>query len=199
MASINDVTILGNLGSNPELRFTQSGTAVCTLSVATSRKYKNRDGDEVETVQWHRVIVWGPSAEWVTDNKRRGDQVLVRGHLQTRSYEHTDKDGNVSVRYATEIVARLWDPFGGIYGLYGEKPRGNRPPPPTDDDAPGKPTSRDKGEGRRLSFGAKKTGVPGTVGGPKTLGPPPDDGAPAPGDADFDGHFAQGGDDDIPF
>ena len=108
MASINDVTILGNLGADPELRFTANGTAVATLSIATSRSFKREGSDErEEVVQWHHVVVWGQSAEWVADNKRKGDQVLIRGHLQTRSYEHADKEtGKVEVRYATEVVAR---------------------------------------------------------------------------------------------
>lgn len=169
MASINDVTILGNLGSDPELRFTQNGTAVCTLSIATSRSFKREGSDErEEVVQWHRVIVWGQSAEWVHDNKRKGDQILVRGHLQTRSYEHTDKDtGKVEVRYATEVVARSWDSYGGVYALYGEKPRaGQKHPTPTDEDAPvGKAV-------RRNAYTARNTGAPGTVGGPKTTGAP---------------------------
>jgi len=195
MASINEVTLLGNLGANPELRFTQAGTAVCTLRVATSRTY-TKDGDKYEAVQWHSVVVWGQSAEWVADNKRRGDQVLIKGHLQTRSWEHTDKDGAVSVRYATEVVARAWDPFGGVIATYGEKSRGNRPPPPTDDDAPGAKSTGQRSTGG-FTLGARRSGAPGTVGGPKTLGPPPADESPPLSDDDYVPRNES--DNDIPF
>lgn len=187
MASINDVTLLGNLGADPELRFTQNGTAVATLSVATSRSFKREGSDEYEeVVQWHRVVVWAKAAEWVADNKRKGDQVLIKGHLQTRSYEHKDeKTGEVSMRYATEVVARAWDSFGGVFALYGEKPRaGQKHPTPTDADAPRAKSLQ------RNSYVAKNTGAPGTVGGPKTTGAPsftgddyiPTNPNPGPGD-----------------
>lgn len=169
MASINDVTLLGNLGADPELRFTQNGTAVATLSVATSRSFKREGSDErEEVVQWHRVVVWAQGAEWVADNKRKGDQVLIKGHLQTRSYEHKDeKTGEVTMRYATEVVARAWDSFGGVFALYGEKPRaGQKHPTPTDGDAP-----RSGGANlHRKSYTAKNTGAPGTVGGKSNAG-----------------------------
>jgi single-strand DNA-binding protein len=166
MASINDVTILGNLGADPELRFTNNGTAVATLSIATSRRWKDRDSDEErEVTEWHRVIVWGKSAEWVADNKRKGDQMLVKGHLQTRSYE-VEINGAPSVRYTTEVVARSWDPFGGCFALYGEKPRPNRTPTPTDADAPG---ARARTVDGKPSFRGQPDG---TVGGRQTVGPP---------------------------
>lgn len=133
MASINQVTLLGNLGQDPEIRFTSSGTPVATCSVATSRKWTDSKGQEKESVQWHRVVIWGKGAEWLVDNKRKGDQVLIVGHLQTREYDDTkihDDLGRPIKRYVTEIVARQWDPYGGVYGLYGSSPRPAKIPPP---------------------------------------------------------------------
>jgi single-strand DNA-binding protein len=181
--SINEVTILGNLGHDPELRFTQQGTAVATLSIATTKQWTDKDTNEKkEHTEWHRVIVWGKSAEWVADNKRKGDQMLVKGHLQTRSYE-AEVNGAPHVKYTTEIVARSWDPFGGCFALYGEKPRPNRTPTPTDADAPG-------ARGQAPRGGGARTPAPGTVGGRRTVG------APEPSD---DYIPADPGDDDIPF
>lgn len=124
MASINEVRIMGNLGQDPELRFTEGGTAVCTLSIATSKTY-TKNGEKREQTEWHRVVVWGKSAESVADHKRKGDQVHVSGYLQTRKY--TDKDG--VERYTTEIVAGQWE-WGGV--LFTGKAPSNRAPHPAE-------------------------------------------------------------------
>lgn len=101
MSGVNKAIIVGNLGRDPELRYTQSGNPVATLNVATSRKYKNKQTDEmVEETEWHRVTVWGKAAENANNYLSKGSQVYVEGRLRTSSYE---KDG--TTRYTTEIVA----------------------------------------------------------------------------------------------
>ncbi len=102
MAGINKVILIGNLGRDPELRYTQSGSAVANLALATTRSYTNsRTNERVEETEWHRVVVWGKQAEFCNQYLSKGRQVYIEGRLQTRNYE--DKDG--IKRYSTEIVA----------------------------------------------------------------------------------------------
>ena len=98
---INRVTLIGNLGQDPELRNTTSGMAVCNLSVATTHRAKDRDGNYQDQVEWHRVSCFGKTAENVNRYCRKGRQVYVEGRLQTRKWQ--DKDG--ADRWSTEIVA----------------------------------------------------------------------------------------------
>ena len=97
---VNEVTIIGNLGRDPETRYTRAGVAVCNLAVATSRKYKGADGQLAEETEWHRVTVWGKQGEACQSHLTKGRQVYVKGRLRTSTYE---KDGEK--RYSTEIVA----------------------------------------------------------------------------------------------
>lgn len=101
MAGVNKAIIVGNLGRDPEIRYTQGGSPVCQLSVATTRAYTNKNNDRVEETEWHRIVVWGKSAEHCHNYLSKGRQVYVEGRIQTRSYE--DKEG--VKRYSTEIVA----------------------------------------------------------------------------------------------
>ncbi len=107
--SINKVQILGNLGKDPELRYTPGGKPVCTLSVATSTRNRNRQTGEWESItQWHRVVVLGDVAQWAGENLTKGRTVLVEGSLKYGSY--TNKDG---VRIPTvEIITFQVEPFG---------------------------------------------------------------------------------------
>lgn len=100
MAYLNEATILGNLGNDPELRHTQSGTAVCNFSVATNRRWVNNSGEMNDDVEWHRIVCWQRTAEIAAQYLRKGSQVLVKGRLQTRKWE--DREG--ITRYQTEIV-----------------------------------------------------------------------------------------------
>ena len=112
---INKVILIGNLGSDPELRYTGSGTAVCNLSLATSESYKDRDGNMVENTEWHRVVAWARLAEICGEYLKKGSKVYIEGSLQTRQYE--DKDG--VTKYSTEIKARemqMLDSRGGDMG-----------------------------------------------------------------------------------
>ncbi|MFO8233490.1 MAG: single-stranded DNA-binding protein [Longimonas sp.] len=99
---VNKVVLVGRLGQDPELKYTNSGTAVCTFSVATNDSYTNRDGERVDTTEWHNIVVWGRLAEICNEYIDKGQQVYLEGQLQTRSWE--DRDGNK--KYRTEVKAR---------------------------------------------------------------------------------------------
>jgi single-strand DNA-binding protein len=109
MASLNRVVIMGNLGQDPELRYTQNQTPVCTLSVATTDYRTSPDGQRQEFTEWHRVVVWSKQAENCSKYLTKGRTVLVEGRLQTRSWE--DKQGQK--KYMTEIVASNVQFVGG--------------------------------------------------------------------------------------
>lgn len=113
MPNINRVTIAGHLGKDPEVKYTQSGTAVASLSVATTERWKDRSsGDNQERTEWHKVTAWAQKAEYVGKYAKKGHAVLVEGKIQTRKWQ--DRDGND--RYTTEIVAseiHILTPKGG--------------------------------------------------------------------------------------
>ena len=100
MASVNKAIIVGNLGRDPEMRYLPSGDAVANITVATSSKYKNKAGEMVEEVEWHRISFFGKLAEVVGQYLKKGSQVYVEGKIKTRKY--TDKDG--VEKYATDII-----------------------------------------------------------------------------------------------
>jgi single-strand DNA-binding protein len=99
MGSVNKVILVGNLGRDAELRYTPGGAAVATLSLATTEVFKDREGQKKEDTQWHRVILWGKTAETLQDYLTKGKQIYVEGKLQTRKWK--DKDGND--KYTTEV------------------------------------------------------------------------------------------------
>ncbi|MCW9049158.1 MAG: single-stranded DNA-binding protein [Deltaproteobacteria bacterium] len=98
--SVNKVILVGNLGKDPELRYTPSGTAVATFSIATTERYKDREGNRQEKTEWHNIVAWRQLAEICGKYLHKGKQVYIEGKIQTRSYD--DRDGNK--RYITEIV-----------------------------------------------------------------------------------------------
>ena len=100
--SVNKVILVGRLGQDPELNYTNSGTAVCNMRLATNDSYTNRDGERVETTEWHDVVAWGRQAETCGEYLSKGRQIYVEGKLETRSWD--DRDGNT--RYNTEVRAR---------------------------------------------------------------------------------------------
>lgn len=102
MRGVNKVILIGNLGDDPELRYTDGGTAVCNLSLATNESYTDNDGNEVQRTEWHDVVAWGRLAEICNEYLEKGSQVYFEGKLRTR--EWTDDDGNT--RYSTEVTAR---------------------------------------------------------------------------------------------
>jgi single-strand DNA-binding protein len=106
---VNKVIILGSVGKDPESRTVGSGSMVVTLNVATSRKWREKTGDMKEETEWHRVVVWGKSAEYAVKYLAKGSKVYVEGRLQTTKWQ--DKNGND--RFTTEVVAETIQGFGG--------------------------------------------------------------------------------------
>ncbi len=102
MGSVNKVILVGNLGRDAELRYTPGGAAVATLNMATTEVWNDKGGQRQEKTEWHRVVLWGKSAESLAEYLTKGKQIYIEGRLQTRQWD--DKDGNK--RYTTEIVAR---------------------------------------------------------------------------------------------
>ena len=101
-ASKNLVILIGNVGQDPEIRYTQQGAAVANLSLATSENWKDQSGERQERTEWHKLVAWREKAELINQYVHKGDMIYIEGSLQTRSWE--DKEGNK--RYTTEIVVR---------------------------------------------------------------------------------------------
>ena len=99
MASVNKVILIGNLGRDPEVRFTQGGTPVANFTMATTERWNDPSGEKKEKTEWHRIVVWGKQAEIAAEYLKKGRSVYIEGSLQTR--EWTDRDGNK--RYTTEV------------------------------------------------------------------------------------------------
>lgn len=99
MGSVNKVMLVGNLGRDAELRYTPGGAAVATLNMATTEVWNDKSGQRQERTEWHRIVLWGKSAESLAEYLTKGKQIYVEGKLQTRQWD--DKDGNE--RYTTEI------------------------------------------------------------------------------------------------
>ena len=107
---VNKVILVGNLGQKPEMRYTQTNTAVATLSIATSESWKDKDsGEQREKTEWHRVVFFGKLAEIAEQYLDKGSQLYIEGKLQTRKWQ--DKDGND--RYTTEILGNEMNMLGG--------------------------------------------------------------------------------------
>jgi single-strand DNA-binding protein len=99
--SLNKCLIIGNLGRDPEMRYTPSGQAVTQFTVAVNRYYKDQQGERQEETEWFRVVAWGQQAEFAAEYLRKGNKVFVEGRIQTRQWE--GQDGQK--RYTTELVA----------------------------------------------------------------------------------------------
>ena len=124
MASVNKVILVGNLGSDPEVKYTPSGTAVANFTIATTDRFTSRDGERQERTEWHRIVAWDRLAEICGEYLTKGKPVYIEGALKTRSWE--DREGNK--RYTTEIVARNMQMLGSR-GSGGENPA---PAPPSE-------------------------------------------------------------------
>jgi len=126
--SVNKVILVGNLGRDPELRYTPSGAAVATFTLATTERFKDRDGNRQERTEWHNIVAWRQLAEICGKFLHKGKQIYIEGKIQTRSYD--DRDGNK--RYITEIVADQMQMLGsrddsqggGQGGGYGQGDQG---------------------------------------------------------------------------
>ena len=108
MSSLNKVMLIGNLGRDPEIRYTQNGTAVANFTMATTEYWNDPGGERREKTEWHRIVVWAKQAEFVGEYLKKGRSVYVEGSLQTR--EWTDRDGNK--RVTTEIRAQRVQALG---------------------------------------------------------------------------------------
>jgi single-strand DNA-binding protein len=100
--SVNRVTILGNLGKNPEVSFTKSGTAVAKFTIATTERYKENNGEWADRTEWHNVVAWQKQAEILGQYVKKGDKLYVEGRLQTSTWE--DKQSGEK-KYRTEVIA----------------------------------------------------------------------------------------------
>lgn len=170
VAGANSVTILGHLGRDPDLRYAQGGAPTCKLSVATSRRYTNKNNEAVEETEWHRVAVFGKQAEACANFLTKGRQVCVEGRLRTSSY---DKDGQK--HYTTEIVAEQVHFIGGRCD--GEPERAG--------------AGGGGGGGGGRGYGAR--------GAASSRGAPPARAADPVPEPDFNDYGGSPGDDDIPF
>jgi len=129
MASVNKAILIGNLGADPELRYTPSGAAVANFNIATTERWKDKDGQPQERTEWHRIILWSRQAEIAKEYLRKGSSVYIEGRIQNRSYE--DKDG--IKRYVTEIIGQRMQLLGARTGAPSEGGGTEPPPAPPDD------------------------------------------------------------------
>ena len=109
---LHKVMLIGNLGADPETRFTQDGTCVCNLRLATTEKFKNRSGEQQEKTEWHRVVLWGKVGEIANQYLSKGSKVYIEGKIETRKWQ--DKDGND--KYTTEVRGFTMQMLGGGSG-----------------------------------------------------------------------------------
>jgi single-strand DNA-binding protein len=196
--SVNKVILIGNLGGDPEVRYTPGGQAVANFNIATSESWTNKQGNREERTEWHRIVAWGRLAELCGEYLAKGRKVYVEGRLQTRSYE---KDG--VTRYVTEIKAQdvqFLDGGGGDRagadrgGEGGEAatPAPSRAPAGGRDNGAGRP-EQSRGEGGSgPGRGAPRQGGGAPARGRSSTPPPPPEDFGAP-------DYASGDDDDIPF
>ena len=113
--SVNKVMLIGNLGRDPEVRYTPAGRAVARFSLATGEVWTDADGNRQERTEWHNIVVWGKQAESCSQYLSKGRQVFIDGSIRSRSYD--DRDGNR--RYITEIIAQRVQFLGGARGSEG--------------------------------------------------------------------------------
>lgn len=109
MAGVNKVILIGNLGSDPEVRTIESGAKVANFSIATTERYKDKNGNPVDKTEWHNIVMWRGLAEIAEKWLKKGSQIYVEGKLRTRSWD--DQNGNK--RYTTEIMADSMTMLGG--------------------------------------------------------------------------------------
>ncbi|QGP63329.1 Helix-destabilizing protein [Piscirickettsia salmonis] len=121
---VNKIILVGNLGSDPEIRSTQGGESVATFSVATTEQYKDSSGQQQEVTEWHRVVLWRRLAEVARDYLKKGSQVYIEGKIKTRKWQ--DKQGQD--RYTTEIVGNNMQMLGS-----GRNSQSSTPPPTMED------------------------------------------------------------------
>jgi single-strand DNA-binding protein len=123
MASVNKVILIGNLGRDPEVRYAPSGSAICNVTLATTRSWKDKNsGEKVDETEWHRIVFYDRLAEIAGEYLKKGKQVYIEGRLKTRKW--TDKDG--VEKYTTEIIANEMTMLGSREGMGGGDEGGAR-------------------------------------------------------------------------
>ncbi|OGQ90754.1 MAG: single-stranded DNA-binding protein [Deltaproteobacteria bacterium RIFOXYC2_FULL_48_10] len=127
--SANRVLLVGNLGADPETAYTQSGLAVGNFRIASNERYKDGDGNSQTRTEWHKCVAFGKLAEFCGEYLKKGSEVYIEGHLQTRKWQ--DKEGND--HYSTEVVVSELKALGGGKGSSDQAPV---PEPPLGDDVP---------------------------------------------------------------
>lgn len=127
---INKVILVGNLGNDPEVRYSQSGSAITTISVATSESWKDKNGEKQERTEWHRVKFFGKLAEIAGEYLKKGSLVYIEGSLRTEKY--TDKSG--VEKYSTDIIASEMQMLGGKPDSAPRSNRGASQPAPSGDE-----------------------------------------------------------------
>ncbi len=135
MAGLNKAILIGNLGRDPEVRYTQNGLAVATFSIATSETWMNKNGEKETRTEWHRIVAFGKLGEICGEYLSKGKQVYIEGRIQTRDWE--DKDGNK--RYTTEIVASQMQMLGTRDSSDRDRQSFNTGEPDMTDTLPGPP------------------------------------------------------------
>ena len=123
MASVNKVILIGNLGKDPELKFTPSGVAMAKFPIATTERFKDSEGNPQEKTEWHNIVLWRRLAELANEYLKKGSPVYIEGRLQTRSWD----DENGQKRYMTEIVGDRMQ-FLGCRGEGSSDDTGREPP-----------------------------------------------------------------------
>ncbi len=130
---MNKAMIIGNIGNDPELRFTKNGSVpMATFTVATTERWKDEDGNRQEHTEWHNVVAWGGLAVVCGEHLHKGDKIHVEGKLSTRKRQ--DRDG--SIRYTTEIIAREMEMLGGKKDIGSPAPAEAIDGPPLPEDMP---------------------------------------------------------------
>ncbi len=132
--SLNKVLLIGNLGKDPELRYTATGLAVASFTIATNMSWKDKEGNQQERTEWHNIVAWDRLAEICGEYLKKGKKVYIEGRLQTRNYE--DKEG--VKRYTTEVVA---DDLIMLDGRSGSGDGGSNFPPPPPSPSIGEPSA----------------------------------------------------------
>lgn len=157
--SVNKVILIGNLGGDPELRYTGDGTAVCNMSLATNEQYTDQEGNEVQRTEWHDIVAFGRLAEICEEYLEKGSQVYFEGQLQTNEWK--DQEGNA--RYSTEVKALdMMFLDSNRQGRGGDQGGGRKPGagPPS---GPGR--SGPSGDGQSGGRGGSQPGGSGSDGG----------------------------------
>jgi single-strand DNA-binding protein len=151
MAGVNKVILIGNLGRDPELRYTQGGQAVASFSIATTESFTKKTGERDERTEWHRIVAWGRTAELCAQYLAKGRTVYIEGRLQTREWEN--KEGQK--QRTTEVVAQTVQFLGG--------PRGQGGAPAREGEAQGTGPAREgdaQGAGPSFDEGPAGSGAP---------------------------------------